>query len=236
MWDPLVPTLSGDHYVVRFDTRGFGETTTEDVEFSNRADARAILDHLGVAEATVIGCSHGGQIAIDIAVDTPERVRGLVTIGSGPSGFPEIEFTAEEDAAFDALDAAYDARNWREYADLEVRLWAFGATRNESELDPAFVATAYELNRANIRHAEENPTPLPLENPAYYRVADIEVPTLVTVGDHDLTGSLVRFEYLAATIPGAETARFSSSAHLPSVEQPAEFSARLREWLGVHGL
>lgn len=236
MWDPLVPALEGDHYVVRFDARGFGETASDDVEFSNRADARALLDHLGIAEATILGCGRGGQIALDLAVETPERVNGLVLIGAGPSGFPEMELTAGEDWAFDALDAAFEAGDWAALADLEVRLWAIGPTRDERNLDRDFVTTAYELNRANIRHATENPTPLPLEPPAYDRVVDIDVPTLVTVGDHDLTSSLVRFEYLSSTIPDARTARFADSAHLPSVEQADDFAATLRDWLGVHRL
>ncbi|WP_227497089.1 alpha/beta fold hydrolase [Planctomonas psychrotolerans] len=236
MWDPVVPSLAGDHLVIRFDTRGFGGTTTDDVDFTNRGDARALLDHLGIAEVTVIGSSRGGQIAIDLTVETPERVRGLVTIGSGPSGFHEIELTEEEDAAIDAIDAAYQAADWERLAELEVRLWSIGPSRTEADLDPDFVRTAYELNRANIRHATERPTLVPLEPPAYDRVVDIGVPTLVTVGAHDLTSALVRFEYLAATIPGADVARFPNSAHLPSVEEPALFAATLREWLGVHGL
>jgi 3-oxoadipate enol-lactonase len=236
MWDPVVPSLAGDHNVVRFDTRGFGETVTEDVEFSNRGDARSLLDHLGIAEATVIGSSRGGQIAIDLTVDTPERVSGLVTIGSGPSGFHEIELTAEEEAAVDDVDAAFEAGDWERLADLQVRLWSIGPSRDESTLDPEFVRIAYELNRPNIRHATESPTLIPLEPPAYDRVVDIDVPTLVTVGNHDLTSAQVRFEYLAATIPGADTARFAGSAHLPSVEEPEHFAATLREWLGVHGL
>jgi pimeloyl-ACP methyl ester carboxylesterase len=39
IWDPLVPALAADHFVVRFDTRGYGMTETEDVPFSNREDA-----------------------------------------------------------------------------------------------------------------------------------------------------------------------------------------------------
>ena len=96
MWDPIVPALAEGHFVIRFDSRGFGATTTEDVEFSDRTDARNVLDHLGVERALLIGCSRGGGIAIDLAVETPDRVSGLVTIGSGPSGFPYLEPTAAE--------------------------------------------------------------------------------------------------------------------------------------------
>lgn len=236
MWDPQVAALAREHFVIRYDTRGFGRTSTEDVEFSDHADALAMLDHLGVAQATVIGCSRGGRIAIDLAIEHPERVSGLVTIGSGPSGFPDTELTPEEDELADQLDAAFESKDWERLGDLEVRLWSIGPTRREEDLDPAFVATAYELNRANLPHAEENPTHTPVEPPAYDRLVDLDVPALVMVGDHDLSECLTQYEYLSTTIPRADSARFPESAHLPSVEQPQEFERVLLQWLSQHGL
>ena len=236
MWDPQIAQLSEGHFVIRFDTRGYGETETEDVPFSDRADALALLDHLGIGRATVVGCSRGGRIALDIAVEHPERVAGLVTIGSGPAGFPETELTEREDALFDELDELLAGGQWEELVRRETELWTFGPDRRAAELDPAFVATAYELSRPNIRHHPDAPTPIPLEPPAYYRVADITAPTLIMVGDHDLSEALAQYEYLADTIPGADSCRFPDSAHLPSVEQPDEFNRVLLDWLAKHGL
>jgi 3-oxoadipate enol-lactonase len=236
MWDPQVPALAQDHHVIRYDTRGFGKTTTEDVEFSDHDDALAILDHLGVERATIIGCSRGGRIAIDLAIQHPERVSGLVTIGSGPSGFPDTELTPEEDAISDQMDAAFEAKDWETLGDLEVKLWGIGPTRREEDLDPEFVAQAYALNRANLPHAEEAAIHVPLEPPAFDRVVDIDVPALILVGDHDVSECLAQYEYLSTTIPRADSARFPGSAHLPSVEQPEEFERILRQWLAQHGL
>jgi len=236
MWDPQIAALARDHFVIRFDARGFGQTSTQDVEFSNRADALALLDHLGIACATLVGCSRGGSTALDIAVQSPERVTGLVTIGSGPSGFPEVELTELEDARFDELDRAFDAGDWHKLARLEVALWAFGPVRREEDLDPEFVATAYELNRVNVVHAKEAPVPLPLEPPAFDRVVDIEVPALITVGEYDVTPALAQYEYLLSTIPNASGCTFRDAAHLPSLERPAEFERVLLDWLAENGL
>ncbi len=236
MWDPLVPVIAEDHFVVRYDSRGFGATTTEDVDFSDRDDARAILDHLGIDHATVIGCSRGGGIAIDLAIETPERVRALVTIGAGPSGFPDLEPTAAEEAMFDRMDAAFAAADWPLLNELEVRLWSIGPTRESGTLDQGFVELAFALNRDNLAHATERPRPRPLDPPAYDRLVDIRVPTLVTVGDHDVSEELAAFEYLITSIPTADGVRFRESAHLPSVEQPAEFAHELTEWLTAHKL
>lgn len=236
MWDPQVAALAERHHVIRFDTRGFGQTTTENVEFSNRADALALLDHLGVDKATLIGCSRGGQIALDLAVDTPARVAGAVTIGSGPSGFPDLEPTTEEEVIIDEMDLAFETSDWEKLNRLEVKFWSIGPLRDEADLDPEFVRTAYELNRANLPHVTDEATPIPLEPPSYDRVVDIAVPVLVMVGDHDVSEALAQYEYLLSVIPRADGARFPNSAHLPSVEQPEEFQRVLLRWLDEHGL
>ena len=82
MWDPLVPELASDHFVVRYDTRGYGRTVSTNAEYSNRSDAIDLLDHLGVERAAVVGSSRGGSIGIDLALEHPDRITGLVTIGS----------------------------------------------------------------------------------------------------------------------------------------------------------
>jgi 3-oxoadipate enol-lactonase len=236
MWDPQLPALAEDHFVIRFDTRGFGQTSTEDVEFSNRADALALLDHLGVARATMVGCSRGGTIAIDLAVDSPDRVAGLVVIGSGPSGFPDIELTDAEDARFDEIDRAFEARDWNRLARLEAAIWDFGPTRREEDLDPEFVATAYALNRVNVIHAEEAPVSVPLDPPAYDRVVDIEVPALVTVGEYDISEVLAAYEYLLSALPNASGCVFRDTAHLPNVERAADVQRVLLGWLRDNNL
>lgn len=236
MWDPQVDALARDHFVVRFDTRGFGLTETQNVDFSNRADALAVLDHVGVHKAAVIGASRGGTIAIDLALEAPGRVLGLCAVASGPSGFPDLELTDREDELFDGLDAAFEARDWERLNRLETELWGFGPLRTASELDSAFVEAAYELNLANLPRAEESPVPVPLEPPAYDRITDIAVPTLVMVGEHDMSAVLAQYEFLVMTIPLAEGHRFTDAAHLPNVERPEEFERVLLDWLDRHGL
>jgi 3-oxoadipate enol-lactonase len=84
MWDPQFDDLARDHYVIRYDTRGYGESPGEEVDFADRHDLIAVLDALGVARATFVGGSRGGRIALDAALDETDRVTGLVTIGSTP--------------------------------------------------------------------------------------------------------------------------------------------------------
>ena len=93
-----------------------------------------------------------------------------------------------------------------------------------------------ELNRVNVIHAEEAPVSTPLEPPAYDRVVDIEVPALVTVGEYDISEVLAAYEYLLSALPNASGCVFRDTAHLPSVERPAEVERVLLGWLGDNNL
>ena len=236
MWDVAVPWLARDHFVIRYDSRGYGRTTSDTTPFANHEDALAVLDHLGVGAATVVGASRGGTIAINIAVTAPERIRGLVTIGSGPGGFPATDITEREKSLNEEGEWLEQQRRWEEENRLTVRLWTIGPERDEADLDPEFVRVAYELHAANLPLAGTELHPVPLDPPAYGRVGDIAVPTLVLTGDHDLSQTQAQAAYLGASIPGAERHRFAGAAHLPNVECPDEFERVLSGWMTRHNL
>jgi pimeloyl-ACP methyl ester carboxylesterase len=86
MWDDQAAALLDRYRVIRYDTRGYGETETEAVSFSNRADAAAVLDHLGEASAHVVGLSRGAVISLDFTLERPDRVRSLTVAAGGISG------------------------------------------------------------------------------------------------------------------------------------------------------
>ena len=237
MWDEQIDALAEDHFVARFDPRGFGGTIhDESVPFANHADAIAVLDHLGVAEATLIGASRGGRITLDTALAYPDRVRGVVTVGSEPGGFPDLPLTDEEQRRFAELEAIDPALDAALLMRLEADLWAVGPLRDAAAIDPAFVRRAHELNAPNAAHATDDGTMLPLEPPANERLGDLRVPALVTVGEYDLSVELAAYDHLLAQLPNATGARFADTAHLPSVERPGEFTRVLLDWLGEHGL
>ncbi len=236
MWDPQIEALSRGHLVVRFDTRGFGRTTCDDSAYSDRTDAIDLLDHLGVAVAAVVGASRGGRIGLDLALEHPERVSGLVTIGSGIGGFDYPAPTEREAALIRRIAAAGERGEWELANSLDVELWCIGPTRERELLDPAFVETVFALNRANLGHERERPEPLPLSPSAWARLDDLAVPVLATVGDADITEATAAHAALVGRLPAAESHVFAGAAHLPSVEQPAEFEHLLLGWMARHGL
>ena len=124
MWDAQVAAWSDRYRVIRYDTRGFGRTTCEDVPYSNVDDLRAVLDALGVGQTHLLGLSRGGMIALDFSVAHPDRVRSLVWVAGGVRG----------------LDVADDPR-------LEALLAGHGAPRRGARLGAAGRARDAGLDR-----------------------------------------------------------------------------------------
>lgn len=88
----LRPALDAGYRVVAFDNRGFGFSERPDSGYSNGAYVRllvALLDSLGIPDAVLVGHSMGGAISAQFAIDHPERVRGLVLVGSAGYGVSE---------------------------------------------------------------------------------------------------------------------------------------------------
>ncbi len=235
MWDPQFDDLSADHFVIRYDTRGYGESPGADEEFADRHDVIAILDAVDAERATLIGASRGGRIALDALLDAPARVTGLVTVGSTPGGQHDGDATPREQQMIAQMEAASEAGDYEELVRIEVAYWDLGPTRDVGDVDPAFLTRAIELN-VGAAHWDFAGLDQPLEPAAVSRLGEVRVPTLVVVGDHDETDSRAGYDLLVDGIAGAEGFRFADSAHLPSVEHPERFTARLREFLAKNGL
>jgi pimeloyl-ACP methyl ester carboxylesterase len=237
MWDPQFADLAADHRVIRYDTRGYGESPGEDVPYSETDDLLRVLDAASVERAVLVGASRGGRFCLDAALAHPDRVAGLVTIGSNPSGQrdDDIEYTANELALEQAMDEAETAQDVDALVRIEVQLWDLGPDRDSDEVAPEFLERAIELN-VGAAHWDFAGQATPPAHPAVDRLGEVAAPTLVVIGDHDVTDAKVAAELLLAGIPGAEEARFADSAHLPSVEHPERFTALLRDWLARHDL
>jgi pimeloyl-ACP methyl ester carboxylesterase len=209
-----------------FDLPGFG---TEPLE-SEVVDYRMFVrDRLPPEPVTLIGTSLGGRVALELTVESPERVAALVLVGPGLDGHQwsnELEaFWNEEEQALERgdLDAA---------ADVNVRVWLAGNAEPEAR---ALVAEM-QRNSFELLAGHDDVRMAQLDPPASTRLAEVTVPTLVVTGDEDVRDIHEIAEKLAAEIPNAEHARIAGSGHLPSLERPDEFDAVVLAFLGKHGV
>jgi poly(3-hydroxyoctanoate) depolymerase len=84
-WEPFIRELSGRRTVVSFDAPGVGASPTPVLPISIpglAALAAAVLDAAGLDDADVLGFSHGGAVAQQLACDHPARVRRLVLVST----------------------------------------------------------------------------------------------------------------------------------------------------------
>ena len=238
MWDEQWAAFAAHHRVIRLDLRGFGHTTTEDVSFSNRQDLLDLLDHLGLERASVVGVSRGGQIAIDFALDYPERIAALIPVCAGISGYQPDEALIDprEIALFEQMEAAEEAEDWPLVASVDVRLWVDGPLQAEGRAAASVRERVYAMSMNNYQPVRVSGQAQPLDPPAAGRLGALGVPTLVIVGDLDTSATQQMAKALAAGIGGAQQTVISGAAHLPNMERPEEFNALVLDFLTAKGL
>lgn len=232
MWDPQWDALAGHHRVVRYDTRGFGRTESDDVPFSNRADLVAVMDAAGVDRATLVGCSRGGAIVIDTAIEHPARVAGLVWVCGGLGGF-EVEDTPEELELGRREEALFEARDWVGLAELDVATWVDGLGQPAGRASEHVRSLVRTMCLETYVQEKSGGQPIVLEPPAAERLGEIRLPVLAIVGELDLAAVSATASALVAGIAGARRVDVAGVAHLPSLERPAWFTETLLDFLAA---
>ena len=230
-WDAVVPPLVAAGYcVIRYDIRGYGASTAEDVDFSNRADVLAVLDSVGAGQAAVVGNSRGAMIALDTVLESPDRFVAFVWVGGGIGGFdggatPD-EMTLYEEG--DALESAGDADGM---ADLDIRAWVDGIGQPPTRVPAAIREAVREMDRPLVEPGRVFGKPIPLDPPANERLGAIRVPTLSVVGALDSSGTRAAAARLGEAVPAARAITIPDVAHLIGMEVPAELAALIVEFL-----
>lgn len=218
---------------VAFDKRGFGRTPFQPGPFSDTEDAIAVLDHLEVQSAVIVGCSMGGETALDIAIQHPERVDALMLVSAIPNGWdPEDGWKPFQWAAEAA--AAADAGDLERVVEVEFLRWVVGHGRDEDDIPRDIRDLFYDMDRIALETEDERDKhqtgfDINLDE----RLDEIRCPTLVAVGAHDEPVFVEAAQYLASRLSHRSAVVIPGAAHLPSLEQPEVFNNELFGFLGT---
>ncbi len=234
-WDPQFGPYADRYRVLRYDFRGYGRSSRLEpgVAYSHVRDLLAVLEDAGIERAALIGCSMGGSKAIDFALEHSDRVTALVLVASGPGGF---EGTPEEEAAWEAwyaehdppIDAAVEAGDLERAQDLRLMtMWAQLGTDDEPGRKIREIAFDNLHELTMDESGEER-----LDPPAFVRLGEIGVPTLVMPADHDPPEMEAIASALANGIPNARLVRIPETDHVINVRRPDEFDRVVLEFLG----
>ncbi|WP_030799573.1 alpha/beta fold hydrolase [Streptomyces sp. NRRL S-337] len=229
MWDDQVAALAAHYRVITPDARGHGDSSNADRPFRPTDDLAALLRHLDVGPAVLIGVSMGASTAVDTALEHPELVRALVVGGAGTSE-PEWRdpWVAEVRAAEAAALAAGDIEGW---IDAFLR-FAAGPHRTLDDVRPEVVARLREMARRTIgKHtADEKDWLVPVSD-TWARAASITVPVLSVNGALDSPDHLDMAERLIRTVADGRSTTIEDAGHFPAMERPDAFAAELLPFL-----
>jgi 3-oxoadipate enol-lactonase len=229
LWDKQWPVFAERYTAIRYDMRGFGRSGIVDAEFSHQDDLRALLQFLGVERTHLMGCSRGGTTAIDLTLAHPKLVSALIVVGSSASGGPA---PSEAPHQWEEIVSSYKAGDLERTSELEVQVWVDGPHRRPEQVDSSVRELVRAMNLIALRN-EQNARgdERPPERAAFERLGEIRVPTLIVVGDQDQPHVIASADLMAERIPAARKVVMSGTAHVPSLEQPAEFNRIVLDFL-----
>jgi pimeloyl-ACP methyl ester carboxylesterase len=231
-----VQEFSRDHRVIIYDQRGTGKSSAGGPDFTTRrlaADAGALLQHLSVRGAVVLGHSNGGRVAQVLALDYPQLVSKLILASSGG---PQRSSGIPIKMCVDLVEKGYE-RYVREHS-VDV-----GFTKAFAKAHPETVDHVLKVLLANR-------PPLPIflghvvgrqEYDATSRLADFQIPTLVMVGDDEDHGAqngvthTQSAKWLAAEIPGAKFVVIPGQGHYYLFADPTTTHRAIRDFLTATG-
>ena len=230
MWDVQMREVAeAGYHVMSYDRRGHGETETDDVPFSDVVDLEAILDRLSIHAAIFVGSSMGGALAIDFALEHPERTIGLVLIGTAISGADSAEIPEEAADLEDALDYARERGSIETVNRIEAHLWLDGPLEPQGRVDGELRDLFLTMNRIVLNHPEL--TEREEADDATVSLSTITAPTLLVVGELDFPDIVARHEDLSEELENSFAVVLEETAHFPSYERPDLFNPLLLEFL-----
>lgn len=215
MWEGVADRLPHLRLTL-MDKRGHGLSATPSTDWTLddlAGDARALMDHLGLARALIAGCSIGGMIAQRMATMAPDRVAGLFLSNTA--------MKVGTDESWAARIAGVTEQGLRGLAPQIMQRWFAPAFRATDEAkawetllmhgdDAGYIGTCRVLAAADLRST----------SPA------ISCPVLLVGGSADASTPVDVVRATAAAIPGAGVVIIAGSGHIPAIDNPDE-TARL---------
>lgn len=229
MWDEQWDELAKSFMVVRYDRPGFGQSPATENPLDSRQDLADLMDHLGLNRAHLLGCSMGGDLALDFALTYPERVCSLILVSATPGGF---ELQGEPPTGVFEMISAMQKGDLERANSLQIQISVLGPHRT-AQVAPQLQERFLAMNLAALRNrAAMMPEGTPLTPPAIARLAEVQAPTLLMAGALDHPEILRAAWVMQAGIPNARQRVLPDTAHFPNVEQAAAFNRLVLEFLG----
>ena len=225
MWDPTVPALTGRFRVLRYETRGHGQTDAPKGSYTLDQladDAEALLEALGIARTHWVGLSMGGMIGQTLALRSPQLFLSL-SLCDTSSRMP-----AEGRSAWDDRIRTAESQGMEPLVEPTLARWLTEPFRKSRKDVVDQVATMIRstppAGYVGCCHAIKV---LDLTD----RINAIKIPTVVIVGEDDPGTPVAASKVMHERIAGSKLEILKSAAHLSNMEQPDAFNRALTGFL-----
>ena len=240
VWKPSQMLLAESLNLILHDPRGCGRSVARQNVYTIEqmaADILALMDHLQIPAAHLLGHSMGGRIALCLTENFPGRVKSLIMAasGSGPAARPGSDCITglPHRLVVDLVEMGLEKFVRHEICDSDTfftKDYREGHRRAVEEFFQLAWATHAKLSEfvhlCIARHNWEGT----------HRLGDVRVPTLVMIGDHDSGGSnhMAQSEVLAKRIPGAELKVLKGQSHGFFWQATEETNTLILDWVKRH--
>jgi len=231
MWDDQFQLFAKGARVIRYDVRGYGRSSRPSEEYSDAEDLFALLKHLNIESTSILGVSNGGRIALDFVSVHPSMVNSLILVSPGIRGYkssgPEEDREWEElNKKGDLQDLAISENRIDDAVNMDLEIWASaqGATSKRRILEIATANSHIHKNPPN--KLQKSPEP-----PAFTRLNQVRLPTILIVGDQDVKGMQLMSKRLHELILGSKLSVISGADHIANMSRPEEFNAIVSSFL-----
>jgi 3-oxoadipate enol-lactonase len=223
MWDDQMPAFTRHFRVVRYDSRGHGQSGAPHGEYTIERlgrDALAVMDALGLEQVDWCGLSKGGMVGQWLGTNAPQRVGRLVLCNTAAHMAPAD--------LWNQRIAAVTANGMAPLVESVVERWFTKAFREKA---PQAVDRIRQMLLTTPPHGYAGCCAAVRDMDQRETIRSITAPTLVIGGRQDPATPLAAAELIQKRIPGARLVVLEA-AHLSNIEQPAEFTAAVLEFLG----
>jgi pimeloyl-ACP methyl ester carboxylesterase len=227
MWDHQFSLFARGYRVIRYNLRGYKRSQVPEDKFSHIDDLFHLLHFLEIDKTYVLGLSLGGMIAIDFALEHSDIVEALIPVASALNGYPYADEEGFE-SKFSAIFETSKQEGLDRAVELVMELPFFVPVKHDTEIVPKMRTLIKDNFETWSKHQEFYVWPSP---PAIGRLSEIQVPTLVVVGDHDVTDILGVADVLASEITGAKKVVIHGAGHHVNMEKPKEFDRAVTDFL-----
>lgn len=230
MWRAQLDGVGAHNKAIAYDRRGFGETRADKEDFSAVADLMAVIDALADGEPVIlVGCSQGGGVALDAALRHPSCVRALILIAPNVTGAPEAIYPPDIKGLMAQLKDAQELGDLDRVNAIRARLLLDGPLAPEGRVAGQARQLFLDMNAIVLRSP---PSGANLDvAPAFPRLNEISAPSLVMWGDLEFPHIQERCRHIATTMSNASGHELIGTAHLPSLDRPAEITGLLVEFI-----